>query len=158
MLIMRRLEQGPLGGQLVYRAEDYEIDFDQIGTSQQTEAGTASLLLGTLQIDFDVSSGELIAPWGLLPHTRWVVGPLSSLVGVDSARLAIAGVRMDTGVAIAIGTADEWTTNFDASRGQLQLSMAHVNPDTFVEFATGCVLGLSARRPVVLRLSPRFDW
>lgn len=141
-------------GTLLYRADEYSIDFKKT-YPVITEFGVACLLLNMLQIDVNVDNDHLMGPWGLLPHTRWIASALPPLVSVTRCGLAVAEEPLTSGIAIGLGGSDSWSTYFDAATTTLEMRSGDEVVEQWVEFADRCVLGLRSGLPVRLRLSPQ---
>ncbi|RDV45212.1 hypothetical protein DOE76_08075 [Leifsonia sp. ku-ls] len=141
-------------GSLLYRVDEYSIDFKEVSRTV-TELGIASLLLNMLQIDVNVDNGHLMAPWGLLPHTRWIASALPPLMSVTRCGLAVSEEPLTTGIAIGLGGSESWGTYFDGSSTTLEMRQDDEAVEQWVEFADGCVMGLRAGLPVRLRLMPK---
>lgn len=140
------LEAGEsLSGELVYRKEDHSVDFiPDSGAELEHRTGhrgTASLGLGTLQLEVAAESGLVLFPWGYLPTQSWVPGTVRGPVGVAKGLIRAPIGPIEPGVTLAVPDHD-WTPIFDASSGWIHIGDRSF--DTACEFASDCILGIQA--------------
>lgn len=162
---MHNLFASPSGtavsGILAYVRQDHAFDFRPLDADHLTKAvgtmGTASLLVGSLQVEVGVETGRFLYVWGYHPMQTWkdgVVNPPSYRPGLVSA----ATGSLKPGVSEAIAEVGHWHTLHDGSTGWVQLSSDPVvEADSAIEFAEDVVAGIAGGRLMGLWLRPIFE-
>src|ERR1700751_5239896 len=101
-MIVDRVHGAPMGGRLLHLKSEYSFrcqpNEDELGKRLGTE-GSTSIAVGTLQIQVDVSSRQLLFIWGYHPNLAWQPAELA-IPAAEPGRLEIPeGVRLESGVA-----------------------------------------------------------
>lgn len=151
-----------LDGKLVYRESEYSLDFEPdqgfISHDIAGQQGTTSIMIDTLQIEVALETRRLLYVWGYFPAVRWeraTVLPISAAQGCVRIR---TGAQLIIGVTLALGAAEDWRREYDATSGWLSIHCATpTEHDRAVEFATGCVAVLREERLIALWLHPLFE-
>lgn len=152
-----------LCGDLVYRESEYSIDFT-CSSSKQLEfktgdQGCMSLTAGTLQLEVGVESREILYPWGFFPimniEARAIEVPISKggSIIVDP-----EGFDLIEGVSWDIPGSNSWKIIREQDGGWIYIGPDKVLFDkgSYVEFASGAILGLKDGDISCIFIRPRF--
>lgn len=152
-----------LSGDLIYRENEYSIDF-VCSSSKQLEKksgqqGYMSLTVNTLQLEVGIETGALLYPWGLFPlmnaETRAIEVPVfkRGSINVQSQNSSLIA-----GVSLSIPESNSWKT-IRAQEGK----WIYIGPDdipyvgcSYIEFASGAVVGLKEGSISSIFLMPNF--
>jgi hypothetical protein len=151
-----------LDGHLVYDESQYSFRFDIYSPVDALErsgdAGQASLMVGTLQVEVGVETGELLYAWGLHPRSRWTEGRLKSPFASPGVIRIIKASELQRGVGMSVAGVGEWCTVYDSTTGWLCISPDDPPPDQVqVRIATDTVLGIQDMHLNSIWLRPEFD-
>lgn len=155
-------EWPPVSGRLLYRPEEYSFDFvppagmelqDRIGTD-----GTASIAIGTLQLEVSITTGVVLFAWGYHPYVSWREQGLES-PDAESGCLKLKSTDgLLSGVSYDIGSSTNWRTSFDRATNWVRIQADDtVGADQFVQFASDTIAGLRNEELVELWLHPTFS-
>jgi hypothetical protein len=143
----------PTHGRLRYTAADFSLSFEPL------PAGGASAQIGTLQLEVDPGTGDVLYPWGYLPRVAWrearVIAPGAAAGGVR-----LAG-PWEPGVSRSIVSIEEVDIRFDASSGWLYVgaSMPAASALEGIDaalVADGCIAIVRENRLWGVYLRPEF--
>ncbi len=157
-------DRSPLRGRLTYDSDHHSFAFWHESESHLERLagleGTSSVIVGTLQIEFGVSTGTLLYVWGYFPRSAWRRVDLHAPVPQMSKCLK---VRLDEeaipGVSVSIARVGEWLTDFDAESGWIRIASRDSLPtDSYIEFAERQIAALRGDRLVALWLLPDYEW
>jgi hypothetical protein len=150
-----------LTGEVVYRRHDQSIDFEPAERAalemRRGGQGSASLLMGTLQLEFGVESRQILFPWGFCPESSWSTGTIGSVTAQAGELFLSADVALQSGVSRGLRE-ERWEEPvFDVKSGWLSIGKElPVFAPTYIEFASDCIAALVNSEVVSLRLEPRF--
>jgi hypothetical protein len=106
----------------------------------------ASLALGTLQIEFDVESGQLLHVWGYSPRASWRpanFGQPNVQPGV--VKVLIEKHSVMRGVSLTLDHHNDPRVEYSASTGWVRVASKEDKPSSHVlEFASGCGITLDS--------------
>ncbi|MEU5637120.1 hypothetical protein ACH47C_41020 [Streptomyces rishiriensis] len=149
----------PLEGVLTYDQSEYGFSFSaQSGNSLSERLGSegvASILIGTLQLEVDIESQEVLFAWGYFPNVRGEVSELGSPEFTPGRVFITSTHSFEPGVSFEV-PGDRWRVSYDPSSGWIAI---HLNGATDVEFtqiASGTVLGIDNGDLVSVWLNPVF--
>lgn len=144
----------PVDGRLLYRPADHAFDFKvaDARTDVHSVQGTASLLVGTIQVAVDPNTGRLLFAWGYSPVQGWRRSAIIPLPQ-ERGRALMDASDLLPGVGISIVEARDVLSLVDPSRKAVQVSNG-VEPELAFIIAPGVTLLLSGSRLVGVRLSP----
>jgi hypothetical protein len=150
-------KSGPiLAGQLLYRHAEYSIDFVPSSnelTARVGSSGTGSISIGTLQLEVSIDTGEILFPWGLLPHTRWIDRPMA-VPNALPGRLFLSDISvLVPGGAVDLPGGGTWQTHFDSESGWLYTS-GDDTADVVVKFAANSGASIASEQLTGLWLKP----
>ncbi|MEU8515052.1 hypothetical protein AB0C76_26180 [Kitasatospora sp. NPDC048722] len=143
-MIVDRAHGAPMGGQLLYSKSEYSFryrpDEDELGRRIGTE-GSTSIAVGTLQIQVDVSSRQLLFVWGYHPNPAWQPAELA-MPAADPGRLEVPeGIRLESGVAYRLAGIGEWKTSVDPQSGLVRIARTPDRDEDFTMFAESITAG-----------------
>lgn len=151
-----------LKGSLVYRQEEHSFDFlltsNSDIASRLGESGTTSIALGTLQIEIDVQSRQLLFVWGYYPLLK--ANRVKSIIRPEIVKGGIyldTGESLTAGASISLAETSDLVTVIDDETGWIQVERSSMKGDVFIEFASGCVAGLRRAELVSLLLMPQIE-
>jgi len=152
----------PLQGALLYVQSEHSIDFEPSSLNARTTrtgvGGSASLSVGTLQIEVAVDTGLLMYPWGYHPSESWSRQPLPPVVVRSACVRCVPDVSLVAGVGYDITESGNWSTFYDDVTGWLCVtdgSLPLESVEVF-EFATSVAVSLDGSRLTGLWLKPAF--
>lgn len=139
-----------LEGKLIYLPNDLSLD-----TINRQTQGATSILVNDINIELS-EEGEVVAVWGLCPHSSWRKGSVPK-PNSQSGRL-----RLDEdiipGVSIRVTSLGEyWPVTFDSSSGWLHVGQETLANDQAIEFVEGCIIILREGQIVGLWLHPDYQ-
>jgi hypothetical protein len=152
-------EGQPINGDLKYERRGLSFDFRPADSDAVQRAGDAvELTYGSMALQVDRTSGEVLGVWGYHPDASWQPGALA-LPTVTSARLRVQLADVPPrGVALRLFRVGELTTQRDIDTGWIRVGRTGAPPGhRFVEFATGCIAELNGTDLVALWLHPSSD-
>jgi hypothetical protein len=152
-------DENILKGRLVYRPDEYSFDFEvaserelaaRVGT-----AGRTSILVATLQIEISIETRQLLFFWGYTARRAWQDAeppPINPVKGVVE---LITPMSLSRGISEQLVGLDEWVLYYSAKRGMVWISEhdGSVGQEQ-VEFADGCLVGITQGRIDSLILAP----
>ncbi|MFJ7903084.1 hypothetical protein ACIQ6V_21750 [Streptomyces sp. NPDC096198] len=149
----------PLDGVLTYDDSEYGFSFDArspkaLGERLGTK-GVTSALIGTLQLEIDVESREIVYVWGYFPNVRGDVGDLEAPVASPGRVFLSSDDFLEAGVSFDV-PGKPWRVTYDPSSGWVALRLSDA-PATLVQIADGTVVGLDDGALVSLWLRPVFS-
>lgn len=149
-----------LTGSVVYRRRDQSIDFEPADRAalemRRGAQGSASLLIGTLQLELGVESRQILFPWGLCPQASWSRGTIGRVTSQAGELFLSAGVALRSGVSRRLREEGWKEPVFDVKSGWLSIGdLLPVFAPTYIEFASNCIAALVENELVSLRLKPR---
>ncbi|MGW0606262.1 hypothetical protein [Streptomyces sp. NPDC002640] len=152
-------EGPPLEGVLVYTESEYGFSFrardgEALGARLGSQ-GVTSVVIGTLQLEVDIESGEVLFAWGYLPNVRSVVAETEPPRAVAGRVLVSPEERFDHGISVRV-PGDDWRVTHDPSSGTVAVRLNGDSGATFVRIADGTVLGLDGGHLVSVWLTPLF--
>jgi hypothetical protein len=150
------VEAASVGGQLRYDRRGLAFDFRPADPAVARRSRDAvELAFGSLALQVDRDSAELLGAWGYHPGAGWLSGSLGSPTATPS-RLKVLLPRVPPrGVALRLVRAGDLTTIRDARTGWIRVGRTGVPTGTrYVEFATGCLAELAGGDLVALWLRP----
>jgi hypothetical protein len=153
----------PLDGVLRYISEDHAFAFhtSNPGIVQQIvgDAGTTSLVAGTLQLEVAIATCRVLFVWGYHPRSLWhdaTLAPPKSRPGQ---------IQVDTSEPLSPGVSERlmpdgivWETTFDNKSGWVRIRARDApSGDASILIATSTVLELAAGAISAIWLSPMVD-
>lgn len=153
-------EEGLLPGILIYVQQDHAFDFQPAAPDELSRAaggkGTASLLVGSLQIEVGVESGRFLFVWGYHPMATWREAQLHAPVACPGA-IVLANSNLEHGISQPLTEVGEWTTVYDRQSGWVRLGPAsEAAVEKTIQFAEDTLCELSEGKLVSLWLRPVF--
>ncbi|WP_146060145.1 MULTISPECIES: hypothetical protein [unclassified Streptomyces] len=149
----------PLEGVLAYDESEYGFSFrarsgellgEKLGSN-----GVASALIGTLQLEVDIESREILFAWGYFPNVRGVVTDLTT-PRINPGRAFISSDHsLEPGVSFEV-PGDRWRVSYDSSSGWVAIRLNDATGAKFVQIASGTVLGIDNGDLVSVWLNPVF--
>jgi hypothetical protein len=146
----------PVGGQLRYDQRGLAFDFRPADPAVARAAGHAvELAFGSLALQVDRDSAELLGAWGYHPDAGWLSGSLGAPTAVPGRLAARLPQVPPRGVALLLVRAGDLTTIRDERTGWIRVGRTGVpTGNRFVEFASGCLAELAGGDLVALWLRP----
>jgi hypothetical protein len=142
-------EDGDPGRSLVYRHEEYSFD-----TLISRGEGFTSVLLDDLNIELD-ESGQVVAIWGLCPHTRWEACALVSPEAQKGSLSFVCDRPLTRGVSVRLNQAKYLPVLFDEATGWVQVK-GEGTPSLAVAIFPGVIFELTGQGEVAnLWLKPQ---
>lgn len=143
-LAIARGPGAPLKGTLSYDQTEHSFRFNpdpaDLGARLQGQ-GVTSVSIGTLQLEVDVESGQVLYAWGLHPNNIW----RSDSIGAPSAEAGKITIHpeedFEEGISIRLSRVGEWETLHDQQSGWLRVSPGMDDDEFQVEVADGVVIG-----------------
>lgn len=139
-----------LEGELHYIDTERSFDFKRASAGSTVESSgareTASLSLGTLQLEVSVGTGQLLHPWGYHSRALWVVEDLPAVPRRIASVQAVSNFLFEPGVTYDVTGSLPWVTYCDARTGWLLVTPAReqaVQVVDAIEFSRGAALSLS---------------
>ena len=151
----------PLDGELLYRQDEYSIDFEVASKLVLAErvgsAGVTSISFTTLQIEVGIERRGLLYAWGLFPKTRWQLGQLSvPILQPGRVRVISDGEELRPGVAIPFHESTGWSVAWDQSTGWIRFGNgAFHGTGTGVEFAKNLAVVIAEGTLISIWLRPK---
>lgn len=149
----------PLEGVLTYDESEYGFSFiAQSGESLNGRLGSegvASVLVGTLQLEVDIESREVLFAWGYFPNVRGVVAELSAPQFIHGRVFISSDHSFEPGVSFEV-PGERWRVSYDPSSGWVAIRLNNASDTEFVQIASGTVLGIDNGDLVSVWLSPVF--
>lgn len=149
----------PLEGVLTYDVSEYGFSFS--ATSEEPlsgrlgSKGVASVLIGTLQLEVDIESREVLFAWGYFPNVRGVTAELGAPDSIPGRVFISSGQAFEPGVSFDVPE-DGLRVSYDPSSGWVALHLKDAPGAEFVQIAGGVVLGIDAGDLVAVWLHPVF--
>jgi hypothetical protein len=149
-----------LKGELVYRCNEYSVDFipDEIDLIKRVDGAGTSILIGSLHLEVSIVSGEVLFPWGMFPHVRW---KKKSLVLPDfkSGRLYLeSDLVLERGVGVGLENyQDSWCSYYDQNSGWIYYGVDDFKLNKALQFATDVVASLLDGKIVGLWMRPNLN-
>lgn len=113
----------PLNGSLYYRESDRAFDFIPTReidlVSRAGSEGTASIALGTLQLELGVGTRALLYAWGYSPREKWASRALPEPNLTQAAVHIAPSFSLKRGIAVDFPDATHWSFAHDAKSGWL---------------------------------------
>ncbi|MFH8659878.1 hypothetical protein [Streptomyces afghaniensis] len=149
----------PLEGVLTYDESEYGFSFSaQSGDSLSGRLGSegvASVLVGTLQLEVDIESREVLFAWGYFPNVRGVVAELSAPQFIPGRVFISSDHSFEPGVSFEV-PGDRWRVSYNPSSRWVAIRLNDSTDAKFVQIASGTVLGIDNGDLVSVWLSPVF--
>lgn len=140
-----KVERGglPLEGVCTYSRRDRSFGFVPTRPSALERLigldGTASYSLGLLEIEFCVSTGQLLYAWGYLPESAWREERLESPTYVEGT-VRCSNQAAQRGVSYPLQTSRAWLAQFDSGNGWIRVSCSSGGGETGVLIATSTIV------------------
>lgn len=150
----------PIQGALLYVQSEHSIDFEpsflNAVSTRTGVGGSASLSVGTLQIEVAVASGLLMYPWGYFPSGAWIRRQLSPVEFESASIRCVPTFALDAGVSYVIPESERWSTYYDETSGWLCSTDRPILLETvrIFEFASSVAASLDGNRLTSLWLRP----
>jgi hypothetical protein len=150
----------PLDGVLAYVSHDHAFRFDtgepqklieRIGTK-----GSASLAIGTLEIEVGVETGLVLFVWGYHPKVTWRLEPIE-VPSTSPGLVRVVDVALQKGVAIRVIRDGEWTTSFDEATGWIRIASVEAPSPRATLVASDIALGFRGDELAGVWLRPIFE-
>ncbi|MFD5229119.1 hypothetical protein ACFY9S_37290 [Streptomyces sp. NPDC012474] len=148
-----------LEGVLTYDESEYGFSFSAQNGEALSERlgseGVTSLLIGTLQLEVDIESREVLFAWGYFPNVRGFVSKLSpprcksGRVFISSEHSFVPGVSFEV-------PGDGWRVEYDPSTGWITIHLKNAADVELVRIASGTVLGIENGDLTSVWLNPVF--
>ena len=150
-----------LGGKLIYRSDEYSIDFicassEQL-ISKSGSNGCMPLIAGALQIEVGIETKTLLYPWGFLPlinlDTEAMEVPNPTL---GSVYVHTHEIYLMKGVALEIPGSNIWKTIKIRNSDYIYIGPDNYNHKgkTHIEFSTNTIIGLENGNMACIFLKP----
>lgn len=111
----------PLDGSLHYRESDHAFDFIPTRkadlVSRAGSEGTASIALGTLQLELGVGTRAVLYAWGYSPREKWASRALPEPKLTQAAVRIAPSSLLERGIALDFHDATRWSFAHDAKSG-----------------------------------------
>ena len=160
-IIRFRIQSGrPLDGALKYSNTESSFLFEVADQSAAVDrfgaGGKTSVVIGTLQIETAVSTGELLYLWGYFPNVRWQTASLSV------PRAEPGEVYVDPPDSLQEGASvrafdSAWTTRFDPTQGWIRVGLPSMPETKYVEISGCVILGIHEAHLESVWLHPIFE-
>lgn len=149
-----------LDGTLAYDESEYGFSFsaqnrDSLGERLGSE-GVTSALIGTLQLEVDIASREVLFAWGYFPNVRGVVAELSFPQFTPGRVCISSGYSFKPGVSFQV-PGEGWGVSYDPSSGWVAIRSNESTNTEYAEIASGILLGVDNGDLVSVWLKPVFQ-
>jgi hypothetical protein len=149
----------PIEGVLTYSDSEYGFSFSARDGEALGErlgsGGVTSVVIGTLQLEVDIQSREILFPWGYFPNVRRAVASLSPPRSIEGRVSISSDEHFEPGVSLEI-PGNEWQDSYDPSSGWVAIRLNAASDATFVQIADGTILGIDNGNLVSVWLKPVF--
>lgn len=149
----------PLEGVLAYDESEYGFSFSaQSGESLSERLGSegvASVLIGTLQLEVDIESREVLFAWGYFPNVRGGVAELSVPRFIPGRVFISPDHPFEPGVSFEV-PGERWRVSYEPSSGWVAIRLNDATDAKFVQIASGTVLGIENGDLVSVWINPVF--
>lgn len=160
MILFSKYDCVPLQGQVVYRAYEHSFDFKVESEPELLrragEKGTTSVLVGTLQIEVGIETGNALFVWGLHSHnSQWKRDRLERVLSEKGCVRVSFDCEAIGGVSQALAGVGEWNTTYDVNNGWICISAREDDAaESYIEFAQDTIAGLANGKLVSIWLRP----
>ncbi|MGA5564743.1 hypothetical protein ACPCUV_26745 [Streptomyces platensis] len=114
------------------------------------------MLIGTLQLEVDVESRDVLFAWGYFPNVRGSAAELGA-PNCFPGRVSISSVHsFHSGVSLEV-PGKGWRVAHDPSSGWVAIRLKDSDDADFVQIASGIVLGIDTGNLVSVWLDPVFQ-
>jgi hypothetical protein len=148
-----------LKGVLTYDRSEFGFSFDpQSGDFLRARVGSqgvTSASVGTLQLEVDVESREVLFVWGYFPQARSGTAQLNPPSFQPGRVLAIPNNPLQPGVAFDVSE-ETWESILDPDSGWVVIQSGKEGDAEFTEIADGIFLGIRDGNLVSVWLKPVF--
>ena len=149
----------PLEGVLTYDYSEFGFSFDpQSGDSLRARVGSkgvTSASVGTLQLEIDIESQEVLFAWGYFPLAGSGEGGLNPPPFSAGRVLAVPDRPLQPGVSVDISE-ERWESILDPASGWVLIQSGKGGHAEFTEVADGICLGIRDGDLVSVWLKPVF--
>ena len=136
----------PLLGALEYRTADHAFDFtpERAGDllARAGPDGTASLALGTIQLEIGVATGLVLFAWGYAPRTTWKREALPTPLLAHGTVCLDSSMELQASTAVDLPDAYAWTTTYDSGTNWVFVG---IRPEVSSVFQIATGIGLVVR-------------
>jgi len=160
MIVFSKYDCVPLKGEVVYRAYEHSFDFkvecEPELLCHAGNKGTTSVLVGTLQIEIGIETGNALFVWGLHSHnSQWKRDRLERVLSEKGCVKVSFDCEAIVGVSQELAGVGEWNTTYDMNNGWICISAKeHGAADSYIEFAQDTIAGLANGKLVSIWLRP----
>ncbi|MFE3687524.1 hypothetical protein ACFXPM_30410 [Streptomyces sp. NPDC059095] len=142
---------------LTYDESEHGFSFSAQSSSALTERlgteGVTSLLIGTLQLEVDIESQDVLFAWGYLPNIRRKTAALGT-PDYSPGQVSIStDYSLEPGVSLDV-PGENWEVLFDPASGWVAILRKKTVRAELVQVASGIVLGLTNGDLVSIWLLP----
>ncbi|MER6075359.1 hypothetical protein ABT187_42605 [Streptomyces sp. NPDC001817] len=113
------------------------------------------MLIGTLQLEVDIESGEVLFAWGYFPNVRGKVAELGVPNCLPGRVFISSDHSFQPGVSVEV-PGRGWRVSYDPSSGWVAMRLKDAADAKFVQIASGIVLGIDTGDLVSVWLDPVF--
>ena len=158
MINFRTAPGDALPGRLTYSGADQSFEFipdgDIAEAAPESQEGTTSLVLDSLQLETAVEDGRILYAWGYSPRTSWHNTTLQLPQVVDGVCTAqTTGDEFVPGVSERVSKSP-WIPEFDPASGVLRVASGMESSQQVIRIATGVFVGIQEGRLSELWLHP----
>ncbi|MFF7146410.1 hypothetical protein ACFZB5_35515 [Streptomyces nodosus] len=149
----------PLEGVLTYDESEYGFSFSAQSreslSARLGSEGVTSVLIGTLQLEVDIESQEVLFAWGYFPNVRGEVAELGAPNFTPGRVFISSRHSFQPGVSLEI-PGKGWRVSYDPSSGWVAIRLKGAVDAKLVQIASGIVLGVDSGDLVSVWLDPVF--
>jgi hypothetical protein len=144
-MILIRAAGSSVEGVLSYKVSEHSFMFDAASPHDLLDyAGgksTASVTVGTLQVEFGIASRRALFVWGYHPMATWATSVLKQPDAEPGALLLESQTSLESGISVPLAPVGSWRTVHDPSTGWIRIASDPRPDDEVVQIADGTVLG-----------------
>jgi len=145
---------GPvIAGELSYCVEDHAFDFSEKPVGESS-GSRASLLIGTIQIEVDGTTGRLLFAWGYSALQGWSSSLVPVLEGARGQAFVSAGIDLHPGMGHQVIPVSEARAIVDFGREIIRFSQVGLDPTNSFNIAPGVELLLADSELIGVQLAP----
>ncbi|MFE7837206.1 hypothetical protein ACFU53_14535 [Streptomyces sp. NPDC057474] len=153
-------EGSSLEGVLTYDDSEYGFSFSAQSAESLSERlgseGVTSVLIGTLQLEVDIASRDVLFAWGYFPNVRGEVAELGTPRCSPGRVFISSDHSFQPGVSLAV-PGKGWRVSYDPSSGWVAIRRMDTGDADFVQIASGIVLGIDTGNLASVWLHPVFS-
>jgi hypothetical protein len=145
----------PIAGELSYSQRALSFDFRPADADVDRQAATVvELMIGSVALQVDRQTGDVIGLWGYHPEATWTVGQLEPTSGATGRLRVELDDVPPPGVAIRLAPITPLTTSHDAATGWIRIAIAQEPGTELVEFVSHGIAELAGDQLAALWLLP----